>query len=267
MTERQRPAQQLERDLSYREKQDRLADRIRAHKLFANLDVADWIRGFLKRRQRHRIFDLGCGDGNHLGLYLESVGASGTVSGLDREPSLIAAARERYSEAGNLDLKVGSMDDRLPYPDGGFDLCFSNFAVYNARNVRATLSELRRCTAHGGEIVLIGPTGKNAQELYQFNEKLTGTAIDEVTQVRADRLLQEVAPVARELFADVREERIHSELRFPSTDEFIRYFRATMLYEEGAEKRGYTLEQMRAACGSPPIIVSKEMVAVISVVS
>lgn len=267
MTEQGPPTEQLSRDLSYREKQDRLADRIRAHKLFANFDIADWIRGFLARRGRHRIIDLGCGDGNHVGLYLESVGASGSVSGMDREPSLIAVARERYREARNLDLKVGNMDNRLPYPDGAFDLCFSNFAIYNARNVRATLSELRRCTEHGGEVVLIGPTGKNAQELYQYNEKLTGTAIDEVTELRADRLLREVAPVARDIFVDVREERIYSELTFPSADEFVRYFRATMLYEEGAEKSGYTVEQMRAACGAEPIVVSKEMVAIISAVS
>jgi ubiquinone/menaquinone biosynthesis C-methylase UbiE len=267
MTEQRHPTEQLSPDLSYREKQGRLADRIRAHKLFANLDIADWIRDFLARRKRSRIFDLGCGDGNHLGLYLESVGPSGSVSGLDREPSLIAACRERYPEARNLDLRVGSMDDRLPYSDNAFDLSFSNFAIYNARNLRATLGELNRCTERGGEVVLIGPTGGNARELYEYNKRLTGVAIDPVTEVRADRLLREVAPVARDIFAELREERVYSELTFPSADEFVRYFRATMLYETGAEKSGYTVEQLLAACGPAPIVVSKEMVAVISSVS
>ena len=36
-------------DLSYREQRDKLADRIRAHKQFANFDVADWIEEALQR--------------------------------------------------------------------------------------------------------------------------------------------------------------------------------------------------------------------------
>lgn len=252
-------------DLSYREKHDRLANRIRAHKLFANFDIEDWIDRFLQQRPRTNILDLGCGDGNHLGLYLRRITPGGLVAGLDREPVLIEGARRRYAGRAGLDLRVGSMDEALPFGDSSFDTCFSNFAIYNARDVRFTLSELHRVMADGAQLVLIGPTANNARELYEYNERLTGVAIDEITLVRTDRLRREILPVTREIFGDASDEVINSYLTFPNVDEFLRYFRSTMLYEEGAERVGLTDEQMRAACPSTTgIRVSKEMLAVIA---
>ena len=252
-------------DLSYKEKPERLADRIRAHKLFADYDIEDWIERFLARRSRRHVFDLGCGDGNHLALYLRHVGPDGTVTGLDREAALIEAARRRYADDPRLRLRVGSMDDPLPFPDSSFDTCFSNFAIYNARDVGFTLTELRRVMTPGAELVLIGPTTNNARELYEYNARLTGTAIDEITLIRTDRLRREILPRAREVFGEVAEEVVSSYLTFPDVDEFLRYFRSTMLYEEGAEKMGLPDERLRAACRpKTDIRVSKEMLALIA---
>jgi ubiquinone/menaquinone biosynthesis C-methylase UbiE len=253
-------------DLSYQEKHERLAVRIRAHKEFANFDIDEWIAGFLGRRQRRAIFDLGCGDGNHLHLYLDCVGAEGRVAGLDREATLIEQAKCRYADVGNLELRIGSMDAPLPFAAGSFDTAFSNFAIYNAADPAFTLRELQRLLEPRGEVVLIGPTSNNARELYTFNERLTGRAIDEVTLIRTDRLRREIVPLARGIFAEVRDEVINSQLDFPSAEEFLRYYMATMLYEEGAEKEGRTLSEMHAALGGAKdhIILSKEMLAVIA---
>ena len=252
-------------DLSYKEKQDRLATRIRAHKEFANFDIDEWITAFLATRPRRAIFDLGCGSGNHLHLYLASVGASGKVAALDREPTLVNEVRRAYQAAANLDVRVGSMDEPMPFADGSFDTVFSNFAIYNAANAAFTLGELKRILQPGGEVVLIGPTINNARELYAFNERLTGTAIDEVTLIRTDRLRREIVPVVRGIFAKVREDVMNSYLDFPNAEEFLRYYTATMLYEEGAEKQGKSMAEMTAALGTQSrYTVSKEMLAVIA---
>ena len=253
-------------NLSYKEKQDRLAVRIRAHKEFANFDIDEWIVAFLGRRPRRAIFDLGCGDGNHLHLYLDCVGPNGRVAALDREVALIDEAKRRYGGAANLDLRIGSMDVPLPFADASFDTAFSNFAIYNAADPAFTLGELRRTLEPGGEVVLIGPTINNARELYAFNERLTGKAIDDVTLIRTDRLRREIQPLARGIFAEAREEVINSQLDFPSPAEFLRYYMATMLYEEGAEKEGRTLAEMHSALGAADghLTLSKEMLAVIA---
>jgi ubiquinone/menaquinone biosynthesis C-methylase UbiE len=156
------------------------------------------------------------------------------------------------------------MNEPLPFPDGSFDLCISSFAIYYAADPRATLMEIRRVLEPGGEVALIGPTRNNAIEIYEYNERLTGVALDPVTLVLTDRLRQEILPLVRDLFTDVEEEVLNSFLTFPGGAEFLEYFTSTMVYEETAKKRGFTPEQFRAAL--PPQdrpIVSKEMLAVV----
>jgi ubiquinone/menaquinone biosynthesis C-methylase UbiE len=251
-------------DISYHESPDRLASRIRAHKLFGNIEIGDWIEAFLARRRRRNVFDLGCGDGNHIELYLRSVGATGTVTGLDRDAALIAQARERHMGVANLSLEVGSMDDKLPFADGAFDVCLANFSIYNAQDADFTLQELRRVLEPGGELVLIGPTPNNVMELYEFNQKVTGRRVDEKTRRRTERIVKEFLPLALRLFGRVQAEVIDSVLTFPNRDEFIRYFCATLLYEEIAEREGLSPDELKGYCpATGEIPVSKEMVAVV----
>jgi SAM-dependent methyltransferase len=191
----------MQTSVSLKESLDKLQIRIRAHKEFANFDVSDWIGRFVRSKPRTAIFDLGCGDGNHLGIYLDHAGAGGRVVGLDREPSLLDEARQRYC-APNLELQAGSMDDVLPFDNESFDLCLSNFAIYNAENPRFSIGELHRILRPGGEIVLLGPTGSNARELYEFNACLTGRPADEVIRVRSDRIRSEFAPIVQDLFGN-----------------------------------------------------------------
>ena len=252
-------------DLSYAEKLDKLQIRIRAHKEFANFDVSTWIDEFCGRAPRRRILDIGCGSGNHLELYARHVGPDGCVVGLDRERRLVESARAAHRGWPQVEVLVGTMDDPLPFRDATFDLAFSNFAIYNASDPRATLLEVRRVLEPGGQIVLIGPTRNNAREIYEYNERLTGIAIDPITLIRTDRVRQEILPIVQTLFRDVEENVLNSFLTFPSADEFLLYFQSTMVYEETAEKRGVTRDEMRAAlAGSGPLTVSKEMLAVVA---
>jgi ubiquinone/menaquinone biosynthesis C-methylase UbiE len=252
-------------DISYQETQDRLENRIRAHKLFGNVEIGDWLDDFLACRSTSDILDLGCGDGNHIGAYLRHVGDAGTVTGIDRDDGLIAKAAERYAGARNLSLHAGSMDDRLPFGDGVFDLCLSNFAIYNSRDADFTLRELHRVVDIGGEVVLIGPTPGNVLELYEFNEKVTGRRVDEKTLRRTERTVKEFLPLALQIFGHVRAEVINSVLTFPDRDEFLRYFCSTLLYEEIAEREGYSPEQLTAYCpANGEMTVSKEMVAIVA---
>ena len=61
----------------------------------------------------------------------------------------------------------------------------------------------------------------------------------------------------------VRAEVLNSVLSFPDAQEFVRYFCSTLLYEEIAEREGYSPADLIARCpAGGPIPVSKKMVAV-----
>ncbi|MGH8760127.1 MAG: class I SAM-dependent methyltransferase, partial [Burkholderiales bacterium] len=148
-------------------------------------------------------------------------------------------------------------DDPLPFADESFDLCSSNFSIYNAKDPRFTISELKRVLQPGGEIVLIGPTRNNARELHEFNTRLTGQPVDEVILVRSDRIRREIVPIVREVFGNPSEEILHSRLTFPNAEEFVLYFQSTLFYER---TNGVTREQMLSSVPRD-LVVSKEMIA------
>ncbi|WP_280275307.1 class I SAM-dependent methyltransferase [Nocardia wallacei] len=235
-------------DLSFQEKDNRLAARIRANKLFGTFDLTAWIEKFVSNRCWDSVLDLGCGDGNHLGIYLRHVHSEGRVIGLDRDETLLETARASYGNDRQLTLVEQSMDEILPFPNGTFDLVASIFAIYNAKDPSVVIDEIARILRHGGHLLLIGPTVENAPELYDFNERLTGRRIDDRTRIRAARLSDEFLPIVRERFDSVKTEKIDASLVFPNRNEFLRYYTSTLLFEETAEGTALTRRDMEDAC-------------------
>jgi SAM-dependent methyltransferase len=76
-----------------------------------------------------RVLDLGCGAGDVSMLAAEFVGASGSIVGIDRNPDVIAVARERAEAAGlhHVGFEVASLDNfSAPEP---FDAVIGRFVL------------------------------------------------------------------------------------------------------------------------------------------
>jgi SAM-dependent methyltransferase len=100
------------------------------------------------------ILDVGCG----IGTYVRAFRAfSDDVHGIEVEPERVA---EASAELPNIVLGVG---EHLPYPDGRFDLVFSNEVLEHVDDDRATAAEMARVTRPGGAIVAFVPN-----RLYPF---------------------------------------------------------------------------------------------------
>jgi SAM-dependent methyltransferase len=96
-----------------------------------------------------RVLDVGCGTGN-AALAAARLGAS--VTGVDSEPKLLAAAAKR---PGGGDVRWLTCDLlALPVPDGAFDVVTSVFGVMFAGNARGAAGELARVLAPAGVIAL-----------------------------------------------------------------------------------------------------------------
>lgn len=104
----------------------------------------------------HRILDAGCGDGA-LACELAAIGAE--VTGVDGDPAMLSVARERASSAG-LDVTfVESRLERLPFPDGSFDVVVAVTVLCFVPDASAAVRELTRVLRPGGRLV-IGELGR-----------------------------------------------------------------------------------------------------------
>lgn len=250
------------KEVGYNEKRDCLSIRIEAHKKYSNFSLDDWLSRNLSIKEGQSLLDIGCGDGNFFGLYGGKLGRGGLVVGIDQSDELLEKASKRETAASTLLLKW-SMNDTMPFVPSSFNAVISTFAIYYVDDVSRILGDIKRVLRDGGEMLLIGPTDANAKELYDFNELVFGIKRDEKIGIRTNRLQTEFAPAAQGVFKNCRIETIPSKIQFPSQDEFIRYYKATLLFEESLKKtfRAVTDEYLKSI-PFPAWEISKEMAVV-----
>lgn len=100
-----------------------------------------------------RVLDLGFGGGLTFGPLLER---GATVTGVDRAPDMVEAARSRFSaevEAGRISLHTGEVQ-ALPLPDASIDRVLTVNTVYFWPDLAPGLAELQRVLAPGGRVVI-----------------------------------------------------------------------------------------------------------------
>lgn len=246
--------------LGYNEKEDNLAIRISAHKKFSNFSLEDWITGQVALKKGSVVLDIGCGNGNLFPAYSEKVGESGLIVGIDKSLELLREAKNQRCRTPKLPLGY-DMNLKLPFVDSSFDYVLSFFAIYYANDVLAIVDEILRVMASGGEAILIGPTNNNAKELYDFNEKVFGFSRNEKINRRTNRIEDEFYPVFHKKFAEVSIDKIPSKIVFPDKGEFLKYYLATLLFEESVKKYGAVFDVNRISDVKLDVFeVSKEMI-------
>lgn len=98
-------------------------------------------------RPGERALDAGCGTG----IYTRRLVAAGaTVTGVDSDPEMLAAARLKAPSATLVEGDVTA----LPFPDATFDLSLAVTLLCFARDPQRAVQELVRVTRPGGRVVL-----------------------------------------------------------------------------------------------------------------
>jgi SAM-dependent methyltransferase len=109
-----------------------------------------------------RILDLGCGAGTDSLVAAQMVGSSGSVSGIDMTPAMLAKARRAAAELGvtNVHFIEGEVES-LPFPDESFDVVISNGVIDLIPDKDAVYSEVYRVLAPGGRVQIADVTIQN----------------------------------------------------------------------------------------------------------
>jgi SAM-dependent methyltransferase len=105
-----------------------------------------------------RVLDVGCGCGTTTSLLAQSVGPSGSVTGVDISEPMLKVARSRGINANFL-LADAAVHRFKP----SHDLIFSRFGVMFFSDPAAAFANLRSAVRHGGRLAFVcwGPIGEN----------------------------------------------------------------------------------------------------------
>lgn len=107
----------------------------------------------LAPRPGERALDVGCGRGAALLPLAEAVGPTGSVTGIDLAPRMVAAVRAEAARRGLTQVDVRLMDAAAPdLPAAGYDLVASSLVVFFLPDPEAALRTWRESLVPGGRL-------------------------------------------------------------------------------------------------------------------
>jgi SAM-dependent methyltransferase len=124
----------------------------------------DRLRRLLGGAVRGRILNVGCGTGG-FNLVAEESGARAV--GVDADAEAIAICALKREKAGGAFVRAAA--ERLPFPDGTFDVVYCFSAIEHVESVEESVAEMVRVTRRGGLIYVHTP---NAWSWYEGHYKL-----------------------------------------------------------------------------------------------
>lgn len=107
-------------------------------------------------RAGERVLDVACGTGIVTRLAAGRVGPEGSVAGLDPNPAMLAVARD----AAPADARIvwhQAPAERMPLPDGSFDVVLCGMGLQFFADRAAGLREMRRVLVPGGRLLANAP--------------------------------------------------------------------------------------------------------------
>ncbi|MGD8814861.1 MAG: class I SAM-dependent methyltransferase [Anaerolineales bacterium] len=223
----------------YEEPKNALNTRIAAHAKYSNFNLHEWMKQRFHLQPGDRILDLGCGNGNFTQLFWDFVHPSGVVIGIDKNPSLIEAARSRFADLPDDHVRFLIHDFDEPFPDLGasFDWIFAIYSIYYTADSAKILQTMRELMKPGATFVVIGPGPENVKDLTAFNTQMTGKEPDQEHAGRIERIAVEFQPLFRQIFgeAQVNYEEVDSRMEFPDAESYCDYYWSTLLWRQSIE--------------------------------
>ena len=103
-----------------------------------------------------RVIDIACGTGIVARIAAAKVGPSGAVAGVDLNPGMLNVARslKTTDDAAPVQWQEASAD-KLPFPDGSFDVAYCQLGLQFFADRPAALREMRRVLFTRGRLAVM----------------------------------------------------------------------------------------------------------------
>ena len=112
----------------------------------------------LSLAKKMKVLDLGCGTGYLSALLADCVGLEGEVVAVDPDKARLALAKKQYSKPNLVFIEA----DDSTFPEGQYDLVFTNFVLHWVDNKTALLNKVYQNLKPGGRFASIVPVQQPA---------------------------------------------------------------------------------------------------------
>lgn len=117
----------------------------------------NWAIALMQVQPQDRILEMGFGPGVAIAAFARQA-PEGSIVGLDRSAAMVEQASRRNAAAiarGQVELKQGSANDPLPYPDLAFDKAIASNSHFFWADPAASFAELWRVLKPGGALYIV----------------------------------------------------------------------------------------------------------------
>tara|TARA_B100000959_G_C14814453_1_gene555235 strand:+ start:55 stop:846 length:792 start_codon:yes stop_codon:yes gene_type:complete len=221
-------------DYSYKEVDKALENRISAHAKYSNFNLHEWLINKFDIKTSDNILDLGCGDGNYIDLFWNSIKPNGNLHAIDINEDLISIAKKKYQPLSN-NISIEVMDyDQLKFPNLKYNWIFSIYSIYYTQDPTNLINNLSKYMLNGSQFVITGPSSKNALELDEINFSVTGKKRNIEDVKRMHRIEEDFTKIFLKTFGtdNVFLEFVDTEMSFPTAEEYATYYWSTLLWRE-----------------------------------
>ena len=180
-------------------------------------------------RPGERVVDVACGTGIVARIAATRVGPTGAVVGVDLNPGMLSVARSASTDPQShapIQWQEASAD-KLPFPDGSFDVVYCQLGLQFFADRSAALREMRRVLGAEGRLALMVWRGINESPGFAV---LTEALERHVSQAAATIMRapfglsngDELAALVRAAgFQGVAIQQRSGTVRFPSVEKFV----------------------------------------------
>lgn len=180
-----------------------------------------------------RVLDVACGTGIVARLASQQVGDTGTVTGLDINPGMLAVARSSTPPDMSIEWHEAPAE-AMPLPDEAFDVVLCQMGLQFMEDKPGALEEMQRVLVPGGRLILNmpGPAGEVFISLAEAMEQYIGPeAAAFVNHVFSLHEINEIRQLVYDAgFYDTDIQRKNKMLSLPAPKDFLwQYVHSTPL--------------------------------------
>ena len=184
-----------------------------------------------------KVLDMGCGTGEITSFIADQVGEEGQVIGVDPDEERIKVAIQKHCEAKkNIKFIAGDSSSHFPhYNEGYYDVHFSNYVLHwlTAQEQETFLKTAFTCLKPSGRIAI--QTNEINPEIYIRSAELLPDKELEDNKPPYKTIERSIAEsmLLNSGFEIVSSEFVEQNIMFPSLDNFLAWFCASVYIEEG----------------------------------